>query len=676
MPSLALAFDILAVNRASRVFDTVADDAQQSSGRVSRSFSRAGEVMGAALKTGALAAAAGTALFVKGAISEARDAQKVGAQTTAVLKSTGNAANVTAKQIGDLANAISLKTGIDDEQIQANQNLLLTFTNVRNEVGKGNRIFDQATRTITDMSVALGQSGKSSAIQLGKALNDPIKGITALSRVGVSFTAQQKKQIEALVESGETVKAQKIILAELNKEFGGSAAAAATAGDKFKVAFGNLQEQLGTALLPTLDRALTSATEFIGFLSVNAGPAFAKVKASVGPFISDLADGLVPAVKELVDGFKKNALPTLEDFADVVVNDVLPIVKDFAGFVVSDVVPAVVDIAKNVASNLKPVLDQLVKTFRESILPTIKKVIERFKEWWPTIKDVAGFLLDLWSTIQGKVLPIIIQLGGKIIEKVIPAVLGIIEATATFIGWLIDLGKKVGEAGGKLDGLWNNILKPLGEFIARVFVGHLRTLGVMFLRLAGFGVRAFRALLGAAFTCFDGILAAAETGLGWIPGIGDKIKGARDAFQDFARKTSGALDDVAGKLRDVRERIDGIPEKKPIDITVRTSYVTVGKPDRAFLPGLGGGDGESGRAGRSGGRSGGRGAAAGPSGRTSALAFGANPRAAQSSARGGSSSDRVPFRITNWREGIGFFEGLIDDAIDGAAAHAVTTGAV
>ena len=78
------------------------------------------------------------------------------------------------------------KTGIDDEAIQSGENLLLTFTNIRNEAGKGNDVFNQATETMTDMSVALGQDMKSRRRQLGKALNDPIKGITALSRVGVS----------------------------------------------------------------------------------------------------------------------------------------------------------------------------------------------------------------------------------------------------------------------------------------------------------------------------------------------------------------------------------------------------------------------------------------------------------------------------------------------------------
>jgi hypothetical protein len=83
-------------------------------------------------------------------------------------------------------------------------------------------------------------------------LNDPIKGITALSRVGVSFTDGQKKQIEQMVKTGDTMGAQKVILGELNKEFGGSAEAQVTPAMKASVAWGNLQETIGTYLMPVL----------------------------------------------------------------------------------------------------------------------------------------------------------------------------------------------------------------------------------------------------------------------------------------------------------------------------------------------------------------------------------------------------------------------------------------
>lgn len=261
---------------------------------VDRTGKRAGARFGTSMRTGIagvsarifspLAVAAGAVALggIFGSfIGEARESQKVGALTAQVIKTTGKAAHVSAGQVGDLATAISNKTGIDDEAIQSGANLLLTFTNVRNEAGKGNDVFNQATQTITDMSAALGQDAKGSAIQLGKALNDPVKGITALSRVGVSFTKQQKDQIATLVKSGDTLGAQKIILAELNREFGGAAAASATAGDKFRTTFDNFKESIGTALLPILDKTLSALTPFIAGLSEKVGPAFAAIGAGI-----------------------------------------------------------------------------------------------------------------------------------------------------------------------------------------------------------------------------------------------------------------------------------------------------------------------------------------------------------------------------------------------------------
>jgi cell wall-associated NlpC family hydrolase len=206
-------------------------------------------------------AAVQVAGFLKDAITEAREAAKVTRQTNAVIKATGGVAKVSAKDVDRLADALSVKVGVDDEVIAAGQNMLLTFKGVRDEAGKGNDIFRQATTVALDMAAAMNQGvvtqqGLEKAnIQLGKALNDPIKGISALTRVGVTFTDAQKEQIKTLVESGKTMDAQKIILKELTSEFGGAAEAAADPWSKLSVVFGNVKEELGTALLPAFEEA-------------------------------------------------------------------------------------------------------------------------------------------------------------------------------------------------------------------------------------------------------------------------------------------------------------------------------------------------------------------------------------------------------------------------------------
>lgn len=206
------------------------------------------------------------AFLVKG-IQGAINWQRVMAQTNAVIESTGGVAGVTAEEVRALAESIEDVSGVEAEAIVQAENLLLTFVNVRNEVGEGNDVFNQATQLIADMSVALGQDMKSSAIQLGKALNDPVRGINALRRVGVSFTAEQTETVKRLVATNQTLEAQKLILAELRMEFGGSAEAL---GRTFtgRVAilrdrFFDLAELIGVHLLPALTRIVDVAVDLV-----------------------------------------------------------------------------------------------------------------------------------------------------------------------------------------------------------------------------------------------------------------------------------------------------------------------------------------------------------------------------------------------------------------------------
>lgn len=198
--------------------------------------------------------------FLGDSLAEGREAEKVGKRTEGVIKSMGLTSEVSAGQIADLSQAISNKSAIDDEQIQKTANLLLGFKNLSSTAGDMNGNFAQATALATDMSAALEKDAKSGAIQLGRALNDPIKGMTALTRVGVSFTEQQQNQIKALVASGDTLGAQGIILDEVAAKFGGAAEQMANPSEKAGVAVANLKEQIGTGLIPVVNSLAVFAT--------------------------------------------------------------------------------------------------------------------------------------------------------------------------------------------------------------------------------------------------------------------------------------------------------------------------------------------------------------------------------------------------------------------------------
>lgn len=176
------------------------------------------------LKLGALAAATalltGLAFALRKVTQESIAAQRVAAQQEAVLRSTGMAAGRTADQLNKQAQALSRLTTFQDDTISSAQNLLLTFRKIREEE------FDKAVEVTLDFATAMGVDASSAALQLGKALQDPIAGLTALRRAGVSFSESQRETIKNLVETNRLAEAQRLILAELEIQFGGSAEAA------------------------------------------------------------------------------------------------------------------------------------------------------------------------------------------------------------------------------------------------------------------------------------------------------------------------------------------------------------------------------------------------------------------------------------------------------------------
>lgn len=228
--------------------------------------------LGTAAKYGGAALGGGLVIGLKRSIVAYNESRKVTAQTENAIKKSGGAANVTARHVDALGTSIMKKTGIDDEQIKTGSNMLLTFKGIRNEVGRGNKIFDRATQAAVDMSATFGGDAQRSAVMLGKALNDPEKGLTKLTRVGVSFTAQEEKKIKAMAKSGNLLGAQKVMLKAINSQgIGGAAAAKATPIDKMKASLGELEETIGGGVSPIVDKAATKLNRFVTGMQAGTG---------------------------------------------------------------------------------------------------------------------------------------------------------------------------------------------------------------------------------------------------------------------------------------------------------------------------------------------------------------------------------------------------------------------
>ena len=193
--------------------------------------------------------------------------ETINAQTAQTISTMGNAANISATEVEELAGRLESLTAIEAESIQEGANLLLTFGNIRDELGEGNDIFTQTTAIMVDMGVALRKGPVDTATMLGKALNDPIQGLTALRRVGVSFTEQQVEQVRVLQSTGDLMGAQKLILQELQNQYGGSGAAYA---ETFTGQLALMGHELGTigeeatmAVMPALQMMVEQLRELI-----------------------------------------------------------------------------------------------------------------------------------------------------------------------------------------------------------------------------------------------------------------------------------------------------------------------------------------------------------------------------------------------------------------------------
>ena len=167
-----------------------------------------------------LAAAAGIAVLTRKIIENTAAQQNAVAQLAQGFKTTSGVVGRSVDQMVAKAGELQKVSIFGDEQIIEAQGQLITFTNIVEDQ------FDRATIAAMDLSTRMGTDLKSSVLQLGKALNDPVTGMTALTRSGVTFTESQKEMVRALVDSGRSVEAQQLMLAELEKQFGGSAKAA------------------------------------------------------------------------------------------------------------------------------------------------------------------------------------------------------------------------------------------------------------------------------------------------------------------------------------------------------------------------------------------------------------------------------------------------------------------
>ena len=225
-------------------------------------------------------------------ISAARESVAVGKELDAVIKSTGGAAGVTAATARKYAEGLSMVTNFQDDAILSAEAMLLTFTKISDDV------FFGATEATLNLAQKFG-SLDSAALQVGKALNNPIKGIAALQRVGVAFSAAQKQQIKDFMAVNDIAGAQQVILSELGVEFGGLAKAAADPLIQIQNAIGEIQEMLGMAMLPALNEIAKTVLPALRDAAKATGPELGELGLALGKAFGENLVGIIELFVDL-----------------------------------------------------------------------------------------------------------------------------------------------------------------------------------------------------------------------------------------------------------------------------------------------------------------------------------------------------------------------------------------
>ena len=243
---------------------------------------------------GPLAASLGTMFSVSRVLSAAEQYETRMARVQAVITATGGAAGRTAVQLEAQAQALARASLESVDGVMNAQQVLLTFRNVQGEV------FDRAIEGAADLAAAMGQDIVSSTRQLARALEDPITGVTALTRSGTVFTEQQRDMIRAMVEAGRVADAQKFILDELEAQYGGVSRAAsrlASAKDSLGQSVTNLLIGIAdvtgaTTIASAAIEALDGAIQFIqgAIEGTNNG------LQTLGVILAGLASAQIPAL--------------------------------------------------------------------------------------------------------------------------------------------------------------------------------------------------------------------------------------------------------------------------------------------------------------------------------------------------------------------------------------------
>lgn len=503
----------------SKFIDKGVKEAEGAFGGLSKSLGKLGGVIAAAFSVTAITN------FAKESLAAAEGVQVANNRIDQIAKSMnlfGAETQKVSDRLKEYAEANELTVGVDAEVIKATQAKLLTFKELALTADEAGGFFDRATQAALDLAATGFGTAETNAVQLGKALNDPIKGVTALARSGVTFTKDQRNMIKALIETSQAsaavavglfeteghynnfVKAQAklgksseeinaifrehltpaqfelmnqlastsdmagaqaIVMEALETQVGGAAAATATASEKMQLAFDNVKESVGGALLPVFEEMITTLLPIVEEIA----PKLAAVFQRLSPILLAVAE-LVPL---LVDGF----------FAFV----------DTVEPLISAIMPVLIDLIRS----LLPIITELLQDVFVPLAPAIVEVVEALV---PLLMIILPPLVDLIKTL---LIPVLQFMTTVLADVVTNGVVFLQDGLTNLLNFFGSFAKSVGE-------IWQGISNTIKGVINSIL---------------GFVQGFTNGIIDGINTAIRAINSIKLTIPGWVPGLGGQSIG-------------------------------------------------------------------------------------------------------------------------------------------------------
>ena len=193
-----------------------------------------------------------------------------------------------------MSTALQVITGIDDEVLDG---MKRTFLAVPDLAQLGTDGINHLAEVAADVAAGTGKDIESIGGAFIKIAGDEETALSKLMRMGIVFTDEQKNTYQALLDTNDQVGAQAYLIDQLAGTYDGAAESMASPLARIQGLFENLQETVGTALMPALEELVPILADTIA--EMVADPEFqAFLEALTQAFVD-----MIPKLQEMLPAF-------------------------------------------------------------------------------------------------------------------------------------------------------------------------------------------------------------------------------------------------------------------------------------------------------------------------------------------------------------------------------------